>query len=650
MRLLLYICTLLLAIPVKAQNGCFRVLQNGIEVTVICAGIPVYFEDCTPNPDPNAIIFYDPGPAAFNPSSFDENKLVRKGSDNRYQYTYTQPGTYRITQIINRAGGGGTTTLERTFEVKTAPEPTFTVTTCASRSAQVTISDTNYNLFDIDYGDGTIRRNVTAGTQPAYTYSNASNSYTITVTAKYNGGSCENSSSKSFTLLPAPTTPVISRLEVIREEMTGEISLNIVNLQPGYSYVIERFSPATARYEPIHTTQVLTQSSLNDYRVQGINTAEATPYRVLPIDPCGTVLSGVASVPLSSISLAVQPGNEKATLTWKGNNANAQRYEITRNGMPLQSVDRNVNAYTDQNLVCGQNYCYRVTGIASGGASTSVSVERCVQVTSTATPPAGYLYTSYDEANQVQLLFTVPQGQQSQRVRYRRSIEGTPYSDIATTDKTEYMDRLQAPNAVCYQAFYTNPCNRESVVSNTSCPVYLIVLPQENPAVVGLGWTGYVGFPDGVGQYTVEVLNENNQVIASYPASGNTFADRNLREEQQDLRYRIKATSGSGNAVTYSNTQVVKQPLQVHVPTAFTPNNDGLNDVLEVKGRFIKDFRIIIYNSMGQVVFTSNDRANSWDGTYQGKLQPAGAYAYEINIITTNGEKKRRTGTVTLLR
>ncbi|MDX5435661.1 MAG: gliding motility-associated C-terminal domain-containing protein, partial [Pontibacter sp.] len=293
---------------------------------------------------------------------------------------------------------------------------------------------------------------------------------------------------------------------------------------------------------------------------------------------------------------------------------------------------------------------YRVAGIENGGISTSVSAERCVQINSTSTPPAGYLHTSYNENNQVKLLFTVPQGQKAQQVRYSRSIDGEPYGDIATSEQTEHLDPLQAPNAVCYRAYYTNPCNRESVVSNTSCPVYLILLSQENASAVTLGWTGYVGFPDGVGQYTVEVLNENNQVIASYPATGNTYTDRNLSDDVQDLRYRIKVTSGSGNAVSYSNIQIVKQPLQVHVPTAFTPNQDGLNDVLEVKGRFIKDFRMTIYNSMGNVVFTSNDRANNWDGTYQGKPQPAGAYAYEIKITTTNGEEKRRTGTITLLR
>lgn len=651
MRLLLFIFALLVAIPVlsKSQDPiprCFKAYNAaGKEVTTFCVGEVITFRDCSifegrPGVEPDKEYYdYDKSDGVdFTGSAATEKR-----------FTYTKPGTYTVTQYA-RDVKGVDAPFERTFEVKAAPAPLFSAKACANRSVQVNITDTTYDLFDIDFGDGTIKQNTLAGEQPPYTYSNTANSFTITVQGKFSGGSCENSSTRNITLLPAPTVPIISRLEVIREEPTGEISLSLVNLNPGYQYVIERFSPVNARYETIHTTQTVTQNTLNDYRLTGINTAEATQYRIRPIDGCKTFLGSATSLPVSSIALGVQPGNEQATLIWKGNNINVQRYEIFRGGTLLASVTKNVTTYTDQNLACGQNYCYRVRGIENGGISASVSAERCVQISSSSTPPAGYLYTTYNQDNHVKLVFTAPQGQVVQQVRYRRSIDGEPYTDIVTTEETEYIDQLQTPNAACYRSFYTNPCNKESIVSNTSCPVYLIVLPQDNARVVTLGWTGYVGFPDGIGKYEVELLDQNNQVIASYQATGNTYADRNLSSELQDLRYRVKVTSGNGIAVSYSNTEIVKQPLEVHVPTAFTPNNDGLNDVLEVKGRFIKDFHIKIYNSIGHVVFTSSDRANSWDGTYQGKPQPAGAYAYEINITTANGEKKRRTGSVTLLR
>ncbi|MHC2990783.1 hypothetical protein OB13_04000 [Pontibacter sp. HJ8] len=610
--------------------------------------MPVYFEDCTPNPDPEAVIFYDPGPAAFNSTNFDESKLVKIGSDKSYQHTYTQAGTYRITQIINKKGGGGTTIFERTFEVKAAPAPTFKTTSCANRSVQVNITDTNYDLFDIGYGDGTTRSNLKAGVQPAYTYT-ADGPHTLTVTGRYSGAICEATSQQTIELLHAAAAPVITRLEVIREETAGEIALNLESLQPGYYYVVERSGAATPKYQTVDTIRSVTQNSQNDYRLTGINTVEASRYRVRPVDRCGTQITAV-SKPVSSISLNVAAGDELATLNWTGFREEVQRYEISRDGNALQTLDRTIQTYTDRNLSCGQNYCYSVSSTSPDGRTVSISAQKCLTATSTTPPPVGYLYTSYDDNNQVVLAFTVPQGHAAEQVQYERSIEGAPFSQLITSEQTQLTDQLKAPTALCYRASYTNPCNLKSALSNTSCPVFLKVVSPESAPAVTLGWTGYVGFPDGTGDYTVELLDDNNQVINRYPATANTFTDRNLSDEVQVLRYRIRVTSGNGTAVSYSNTETVKQPLQVHVPTAFTPNHDGLNDVLEVKGKFIREFRMLIYNSMGQVVFQSDDRASGWDGTYQGKLQPAGAYAYEINIVTTGGEAKRRTGTVNLLR
>ncbi len=86
------------------------------------------------------------------------------------------------------------------------------------------------------------------------------------------------------------------------------------------------------------------------------------------------------------------------------------------------------------------------------------------------------------------------------------------------------------------------------------------------------------------------------------------------------------------------------------VPNAFSPNGDGTNDMIFVKGYGINKMSWNIYNRWGQLVFTSFNLNTGWDGRYKGELQPQDVYAYVLNIEFTNGIKLSKKGDITLLR
>lgn len=645
LRLLLFLLFLFAAEPAFSRADYFRAVQNGEEVTVICAGIPVYFEDNTPSTNSDYYVFYYLGPESYDPLDNDDGKILEKGDDGRYTYTFTQPGTYTITQIVNR-GVPNTTVLEpRQFEVAATPEPRFAVQVCASGGVRVSIEDIGYDSYTLDYGDNTQEKTgLQPGEQPLYTYSGGG-TYTITLRGSYTGGGCAIPVTEAVTVLPAPTIPVLTRLEVINQATAGELQLQLQNPTPGYRYIVERMQAGS--YQAVYTTAPLTSDNPYTFGVPEINTSEASLYRLRPTDDCGTLLPTV-SEPVSSIALQLQPGDERATISWLTAPGNLQNITLNRNGVPLASPTQ--NSFTDSGLSCGEEYCYQLAGIANGGQSVSLSGSLCLRAISTAIPPAGVLLSSYNTQNQVELELLLPAGQATAEVRYERRLDTSPFALLATESTTRYTDALQQARPVCYRAAHTNGCAQTAAFSDVSCPVYLTGQFQEPDGSMRLGWTGYVGFPDGVGSYTVEVLAENNQLLASYPVAGNTYQDRNLPADEQVLRYRIRVVSGSGAYTSYSNTLEIEQPLQVYIPTAFTPNGDGLNDVLEVKGRFIASFSLKVHNSMGQLVFSSDSRQNSWDGTYQGKPMPAGTYAYDLKATAPNGRTQRRTGTVTLLR
>ncbi len=86
------------------------------------------------------------------------------------------------------------------------------------------------------------------------------------------------------------------------------------------------------------------------------------------------------------------------------------------------------------------------------------------------------------------------------------------------------------------------------------------------------------------------------------------------------------------------------------LPTGFSPNGDGENDVLYVRGAAIKTMNLKIYNRWGQLVFETNDQKIGWDGTFNGQPQPIEAYGYVLNASFIDGTSRVLKGNVTLLR
>lgn len=82
--------------------------------------------------------------------------------------------------------------------------------------------------------------------------------------------------------------------------------------------------------------------------------------------------------------------------------------------------------------------------------------------------------------------------------------------------------------------------------------------------------------------------------------------------------------------------------------SAFTPNNDGDNDVFYIGNIFKYPNNVLkVYNRYGQLIYTSSGYKNDWDGSYQGNKVPTGTYFY---ILDSGTDKGKYTGSVTILR
>ncbi len=128
----------------------------------------------------------------------------------------------------------------------------------------------------------------------------------------------------------------------------------------------------------------------------------------------------------------------------------------------------------------------------------------------------------------------------------------------------------------------------------------------------------------------------------------------NLPEAQrtQQICYQVATTlQPSGTSVSFSNQVCLDISPEVKIPSAFTPNNDGLNDSFTPLFSFIATrYQLTIVDRYGKVLFESSVPGERWDGTdARGNALPEGTYIYFLEITSNTGQIIEKSGNITLL-
>ncbi len=208
------------------------------------------------------------------------------------------------------------------------------------------------------------------------------------------------------------------------------------------------------------------------------------------------------------------------------------------------------------------------------------------------------------------------------------------YSNIGT-----YKIKLTATNPLS-----CNITNADSIILTvsgkpTSSFTYSPQPPQANTAVVftnnSIGGVKYTWlFGDGDSLITTTLLQPVSYIYGA----------------TQTYNACLVTTNSAGCMdTTCQSIHAIVYPL-CKVPTAFSPNGDGVNDKLLVKGYGIEEMVWQIYNRWGTLVFISTNQSVGWDGTYKGVLQPQDVYHYVLQVKFTNKSSTTLKGDITLLR
>ncbi len=132
------------------------------------------------------------------------------------------------------------------------------------------------------------------------------------------------------------------------------------------------------------------------------------------------------------------------------------------------------------------------------------------------------------------------------------------------------------------------------------------------------------------------------------------------RFNEQDVTYtfteegtyymRFIGSNADGTCEAIGDTyQISIGSSELRIPNAFSPNNDGVNDVWKVGYRSLLSFKCWIFDSKGTEIFRFEDPSNGWDGKYHGKFVKPGVYYYVIEATGSDGKKYKKSGDINIL-
>jgi gliding motility-associated-like protein len=119
----------------------------------------------------------------------------------------------------------------------------------------------------------------------------------------------------------------------------------------------------------------------------------------------------------------------------------------------------------------------------------------------------------------------------------------------------------------------------------------------------------------------------------------------------QDITYSVRINNAFGCSLTDTIRLIYYKGPDIYVPAAFTPNGDGLNDVLRpfpVGIQKLEFFRV--FDRWGNAVYQTQEYLAGWDGNIKGRQAPPGTYIYEVRGKDYNNKPVLKRGSILLIR
>jgi len=151
-----------------------------------------------------------------------------------------------------------------------------------------------------------------------------------------------------------------------------------------------------------------------------------------------------------------------------------------------------------------------------------------------------------------------------------------------------------------------------------------------------------------------EVQKLNLSSIFTYQFTPDTYLNCQSCENivsaaEEDITYQF--TYLDENRCSINDSIKINVIFELHIPNAFSPNNDGVNDIFKAYSHKIETFHMDIFDRWGQLVYTTDNINKGWDGLYKGSPAQIDVYVWRVSYIKIHSDRTtERVGTVTLVR
>ncbi|MES2520307.1 MAG: gliding motility-associated C-terminal domain-containing protein [Bacteroidota bacterium] len=632
-------------------------------------------------------------------------KMIAKDATNPDGFSaYATPGLYVITQYDNSttSSGPGFHHACQVIEIIAPPTPVATVSVCSGSEIQVTIPVNANNIFDnyevIFYplgGPGNVTTLTGKQTLP-YTVKEVmpdAQDRIIKIRGMSTTGGCN--APQADLLRHAVNSATLFKPNLISIAGTttkAEYNLELV-AQNGILWKFYRRDVTDPLNYGGYLTDVLSKSSTvtSGSEIVKLTVPDADKMYCFQVASVDVVC---ATKEMSNQEICTTPAkanalNNKNVISWARANGGAPagvnptpfiNYEVdlmNADGTLDKTLFASTNitdlTFEHLSLVCGNDYIYRVrTNYGSLSYSQMIKIKAISDVVPSKIPKFFATMTNDNKNAYVQGQFNstnTPTDIKPDFYKYYRanSLNGTytlqNTGNFIFKDPSSEVDK----QSYCYYMTWTNLCEKESVPSDKVCTVFL----KASGATVG--WTKETSLSAGTDSYIVKKVD---------PTTGNTIKDlaTNLigvygynttplpETEGQEIFIQIESRPIGWNTAnpdrlpsTLSNIIRIFRPSLAMSPQIFTPNGDGQNDKFMVRGKFIKNLKMTIYDRWGNAIFydemngypieSSQDETTviGWDGTMNnGNKALEGSYAYKIEVEDTVGQVTVKEGALLL--